>query len=109
MSNDDLGAGAVSTLIRPGDAEWDSARRFHSGIGSPAAIIRASSVDDVSDAVRYAAGQRLDVTIRGGGHGADVLGREGQELRDHVEAALAQRGADGAGIADVRLQNCHLG
>lgn len=70
MSNDDLGAGAVSTLIRPGDAEWDSARRFHSGIGSPAAIIRASSVDDVSDAVRYAAGQRLDVTIRGGGHSA---------------------------------------
>ena len=70
MSNDDLSAGSVGTVIRPGDSEWESARRFHSGIGEPAAVIRAASVDDVRGAVRYAAAERLDVMVRGGGHSA---------------------------------------
>ena len=62
--------GAIATVIRPGDPEWESARRFHSGIGSPAAVIRATSVDDVRGALRYASAERLDVMIRGGGHSA---------------------------------------
>lgn len=70
MSNDDLSAGFVGTVIRPGDSEWDSARRFHSGIGEPAAVIRAASVDDVRGAVRYASAERLEIMIRGGGHSA---------------------------------------
>ena len=70
MSNDDLTTGSVGTVIRPGDSEWESARRFHSGIGSPAAVIRATSVDDVRGALRYASAERLDVMIRGGGHSA---------------------------------------
>ena len=68
MSIDDLN---VSTaVIRPGDPDWESARRFHSGIGEPAAVIRASTVDDVRGALRYAAAERLEVMIRGGGHSA---------------------------------------
>lgn len=70
MSNDDLSAGSVGTVIRPGDSEWESARRFHSGIGTPAAVIRATTVDDVRRALRYAAAERLEVMIRGGGHSA---------------------------------------
>jgi len=70
MSNDDLSAGTVGTVIRPGDSEWESARRFHSGIGSPAAVIRAATVDDVRGALRYASAERLDVMIRCGGHSA---------------------------------------
>lgn len=70
MSNDDLSAGSVGTVIRPGDSEWESARRFHSGIGSPAAVIRAATVDDVRGALRYASAERLDVMIRCGGHSA---------------------------------------
>src|SRR6478735_6723963 len=70
MSNDDLSTGAVGTVIRPGDSEWESARRFHSGIGSPAAVIRAAAVDDVRGALRYASAERLDIMIRGGGHSA---------------------------------------
>lgn len=70
MSNDELSTGAVGTVIRPGDSEWESARRFHSGIGSPAAVVRAASVDDVRGALRYASAERLDVMIRGGGHSA---------------------------------------
>ncbi|WP_106814401.1 FAD-binding oxidoreductase [Microbacterium timonense] len=70
MSNDDMTGGAVGTVIRPGDPEWESARRFHSGIGEPAAVIRAATVDDVRGALRYASAERLEVMIRGGGHSA---------------------------------------
>jgi FAD/FMN-containing dehydrogenase len=57
-------------VVAPGDPEWEAARRFHSGIGEPAAIVRASSTDDVRAALRYAAAERLDVMVRGGGHSA---------------------------------------
>jgi FAD/FMN-containing dehydrogenase len=60
----------TTAVIRPGDPDWESARRFHSGIGEPAAVIRASSVDDVRGALRYAAAERLEVMIRSGGHSA---------------------------------------
>lgn len=60
----------TGTVIRPGDDEWDSARSFHSGIGEPTVIVRASSVDDVRAALRYAASEHLDVMVRGGGHSA---------------------------------------
>ena len=70
MSNDELSAGTVGTVIRPGDPDWDSARRFHSGIGTPAAVIRAASVDDVRGALRYASAERLEVMVRSGGHSA---------------------------------------
>ncbi|MCC2030720.1 FAD-binding oxidoreductase [Microbacterium allomyrinae] len=70
MTLDELNAGIAGTVIRPGDPQWDDARRFHSGIGEPAAVIRASSVDDVRGALRYAVAERLDVMVRGGGHSA---------------------------------------
>jgi FAD/FMN-containing dehydrogenase len=70
MTIDELNAGIAGTVIRPGDPQWDDARRFHSGIGEPAAVIRASSVDDVRGALRYAVAERLDVMVRGGGHSA---------------------------------------
>ncbi|MDW4571267.1 FAD-binding protein [Microbacterium sp. M3] len=70
MTNDHLGAGSIGTVIRPGDSDWESARRFHSGIGEPAAVIRAATVDDVRGALRYASAERLDVMIRCGGHSA---------------------------------------
>lgn len=57
-------------VVAPGDPEWDEARRFHSGIGEPTAVVRASSVDDVRGALRYAASEHLDVMVRSGGHSA---------------------------------------
>lgn len=60
----------TGTVVAPGDDDWDSARRFHSGIGEPTMVVRASSVDDVRGALRYAAAERLDVMVRGGGHSA---------------------------------------
>lgn len=70
MTLDELTTAIGGTVIRPGDPDWDAARRFHSGIGEPAVVIRASSVDDVRGALRYAAAERLDVMVRSGGHSA---------------------------------------
>ncbi|WP_309069574.1 FAD-binding oxidoreductase [Microbacterium sp.] len=69
MANDDLTA-ALGTVIRPGDPDWDVARRFHSGIGEPALVARASSTDDVRAAVTFAAAEGHPVMVRGGGHSA---------------------------------------
>lgn len=60
----------TGTVVHPGDDDWDAARAFHSGIGEPTVIVRASTVDDVRAALRYAASERLDVMVRGGGHSA---------------------------------------
>jgi FAD/FMN-containing dehydrogenase len=68
MTIDELTSAIGGTVISPGDPDWESARRFHSGIGEPALIIRAATVDDVRGAVRYAAAERLDVLVRSGGH-----------------------------------------
>lgn len=70
MANDDISAALGGAVIRPGDPDWDAARRFHSGIGEPALVIRASSVDDVRSAVLHAAAEGLDVMVRSGGHSA---------------------------------------
>ncbi|WP_127818751.1 FAD-binding oxidoreductase [Microbacterium sp. CPCC 204701] len=70
MTLDELTTAIGGTIIRPGDPDWDAARRFHSGIGEPAVVIRASNVDDVRGALRYAAAERLDVMVRSGGHSA---------------------------------------
>jgi FAD/FMN-containing dehydrogenase len=60
----------TGSLAEPRDETWDEARRFHSGIGDPALVVRAASVADVQAAVRYAAEQGLPVCVRGGGHSA---------------------------------------
>src|SRR4051794_9917119 len=57
-------------VVGPDDTDWDEARRFHTGIGEPAAVVRASSVDDVRAAIRYASAERLDIMVRSGGHSA---------------------------------------
>ena len=70
MVNDDISAALGGSAIRPGDPDWDAARRFHSGIGDPALIVRASSVEDVRSAVALAAREGLEIMVRGGGHSA---------------------------------------
>ncbi|MET0296836.1 MAG: FAD-binding oxidoreductase [Microbacterium sp.] len=61
---------AVPGVVARGDHDWDSARRFHSGIGEPDAVVRARSVADVQAAVRWASASGLSVMARGGGHSA---------------------------------------
>jgi FAD/FMN-containing dehydrogenase len=63
--------GFTGTVMRPGDAEYDEARRVFNGLidSKPAVIARCASTSDVAAAVRYARANNLTVSVHGGGHG----------------------------------------
>lgn len=65
-----LRAAVSGSVIAAADEGWDAARASHAGSGSPEAIVHVSSVDDVSEAVRFAVRQDRVVVVRGGGHSA---------------------------------------
>jgi FAD/FMN-containing dehydrogenase len=70
MRIDGLVSEMPGRVVAPGDDGWESARRFHSGIGEPDVIVRAASVADVVGAVRWAADQGVPMLVRSGGHSA---------------------------------------
>src|ERR687894_2966315 len=57
-------------LLRPGEAGYDEARRVWNGAidRRPALVARCADADDVVEAVRFARGRDLPVSVRGGGH-----------------------------------------
>jgi len=57
-------------VVKPGDPEFDQARRVWNGMidKTPALIARCVSVDDVRAAVEFAFSHELLVAVRGGGH-----------------------------------------
>jgi FAD/FMN-containing dehydrogenase len=57
-------------LIRPGDADYDQARRVWNGMIDryPALIAQCTSMADVVASVNFARENRLLVSVRGGGH-----------------------------------------
>jgi len=70
-----LAAELAGTLLRPGDAGYDEARRIHNGLidKRPALIARCQSAADVARAISFAREVGLEISIRGGGH--NVAGR----------------------------------
>src|SRR3954470_8311420 len=66
----DLQARLRGDLVRPGDAEFDTARRvWNESIDkTPALIARCAGIGDVIDAVDFARRHHLLVAVRGGGH-----------------------------------------
>jgi FAD/FMN-containing dehydrogenase len=62
-------------LLRPGDRDYDDARRVHNGLVDkrPALIARCRGTADIVEAVKLARALRLEVAVRGGGH--NVAGR----------------------------------
>src|SRR4051812_34515127 len=64
-------AGLGGELIRPGDAEYDSARQIFNGMidRRPALIVRCLGPADVVTAVNFAREQGIELAVRGGGHG----------------------------------------
>jgi FAD/FMN-containing dehydrogenase len=67
---DDLRGRIRGTLIAPGDAAYDAARRIQNGLidRRPGLIVRCSGTADVVDAVAFARDRRLPLSIRAGGH-----------------------------------------
>jgi FAD/FMN-containing dehydrogenase len=63
------------TVLEPGDAGYDEARRVHNGLidRRPALIARCRTTADIADAVRFARAAGLEICVRGGGH--NVAGR----------------------------------
>lgn len=63
-------------LIRPTDAEYDSARRVWNGMidRRPALIAQCADEQDVVQAVNFARTEKLLVAVRGGGHNVAGLG-----------------------------------
>ena len=65
-----LGTHLRGTLIRPGDASYESQRRVWNGSIDryPACIARCTDAADVATALRFARTHGLLVAVRGGGH-----------------------------------------
>jgi FAD/FMN-containing dehydrogenase len=62
-------------VLAPDDPGYEEARRVHNGLVDrrPALIARCRGTADVVDAVRFARGAGLELSVRGGGH--NVAGR----------------------------------
>jgi FAD/FMN-containing dehydrogenase len=63
--------GFSGELLRPGDAQYDQARRVFNGMidRSPVLIARCANADDVVAAVNLAREENLPLSVYGGGHG----------------------------------------
>jgi FAD/FMN-containing dehydrogenase len=62
--------GFKGAAIRPGDAEYDTARAVYNGMidRRPALIVRPTGAADVRDAVAFARQHKLPLAVRCGGH-----------------------------------------
>lgn len=70
-----LEARIQGSLLMPSHAGYDAARRIWNGMidRRPCAILICGAASDVTEAMRFAAAQGLNVSVRGGGH--NVAGR----------------------------------
>jgi FAD/FMN-containing dehydrogenase len=66
----ELASSLRGRIIRPGDGDYDDARRVWNGMidNRPALIARCAGTADVVDCVRFAREHDLLVSVRGGGH-----------------------------------------
>src|SRR5262245_14296615 len=99
-------------VIRPGDLEYDEARRVRNGLidRRPGLILRCSGVADVVEAVNFARDRGLLLSIRGGGHnvagnavndGGVVIDLSGMRAVRVDPAARTVRAEGGATWADI--------
>lgn len=78
-------------IIEPGGAEYESASRTMLAWGSPAYVLRPTSVADVQAGIRFAASAGLVLSVRGGGHAFPGFGtNDGGVVIDLGELANVQ-------------------
>ena len=56
--------------VRPGDAQYDTARTTKSGISERSVVLTPSSPAEVAASIRYAQDEGLPIAVRNGGHNA---------------------------------------
>jgi FAD/FMN-containing dehydrogenase len=61
-------------IVEPGHDQYDAAARAVFASGHPAYVLRPATNADVQAAVSFAAGTRLPLSVRGGGHGFQGFG-----------------------------------
>ncbi|MDQ1485707.1 MAG: hypothetical protein QOJ62_1400, partial [Actinomycetota bacterium] len=73
---DQLRESVQGQVVTPADSAYDEARKVYNAMidRRPAVVVRASNVDDVVAAVRYARENSLDVAVRGGAHSVPGFG-----------------------------------
>jgi FAD/FMN-containing dehydrogenase len=73
---EDLKTRIRGELIRPGDAQYEEARKVYNGMidKTPALIVRCVDVADVISSVNFAHERSLPLAVRGGGHNGPGLG-----------------------------------
>jgi FAD/FMN-containing dehydrogenase len=60
-------------IIRPGDERYPSVRHVYSATGSPAAVIRPRSTEEVVEALAMARAAEAPFSVRSGGHGISSI------------------------------------
>jgi FAD/FMN-containing dehydrogenase len=70
MSVSELRCSLAGTVLTPGDADYDAARRCYNALVDrrPAVIARCAGAGDVATAFDFARTHELEVAVRGGGH-----------------------------------------
>ncbi|WP_199551642.1 FAD-binding oxidoreductase [Streptomyces sp. N35] len=95
-------------LIRPGDADWNSARQLFNtrfdGL-KPAAVAYVSGVEDIRTALAFARRTRIPVAVRGGGHSyAGWSSGDGRLVLDVSRLSSIRAGGGAASVgAGARL------
>jgi FAD/FMN-containing dehydrogenase len=97
----DLQRHFAGRVIRPGDEEYDAARRvWNSSIDRrPSLIVRPRSARDVGTAVRFARSRDLPLAVRGGGHNLTGYGTVDRGLLVEFPDMKRLRVDAGRGIA----------
>src|SRR6476659_11225730 len=89
--------------IAPDHAEYETASRSIFASGSPALVLRPTSVEDVQLCVRFAACAGLPLSVRGGGHGFQGFGTNGGGV------VIALRGLAHVEIIDLVRRRVRFG